>query len=51
MIRVTRLNRQQADFWQQLEQQLAWDSASDEQVVNTVNSIIADIRQPISLIE
>lgn len=45
MIRVTRLNRQQADFWQQLEQQLAWDSASDEQVVNTVNGIIADIRQ------
>ncbi len=45
MIKVTRLNRQQADFWQQLEQQLAWDSASDEQVVNTVNGIIADIRQ------
>lgn len=45
MIKVTRLNRQQADFWQQLDQQLAWDSASDEQVVNTVNGIIADIRQ------
>lgn len=45
MIKVTRLNRQQADFWQQLEQQLAWDSASDAQVVNTVNGIIADIRQ------
>jgi len=45
MIKVTRLNRQQADFWQQLEQQLAWDSASDQQVVNTVNGIIADIRQ------
>lgn len=45
MIKVTRLNRQQANFWQQLEQQLAWDSASDAQVVNTVNGIIADIRQ------
>ena len=45
MIEITQLNAQQSDFWQQLEQRLAWDSASDEQVVSTVNRIIADVRK------
>lgn len=45
MIEIRQLNAQQSDFWQQLEQCLAWDSASDEQVVSTVSRIIADVRK------
>ncbi len=45
MIEISQLNYTQADFWQQLDQTLAWESVSDEQVFNTVNGIINDIRQ------
>lgn len=44
MINISQLNTQQADFWQQLDQVLSWESVSDEQVFNTVNGIIRDIR-------
>ncbi len=45
MIEIQRLTTTDADFKQQLEALLAWDSASDQQVNQTVNGIIADIRQ------
>lgn len=41
---ISRLNSSSADFWQQLAQLLAWDSALDQQVVHTVEAIIADVR-------
>ncbi|MCK5725744.1 MAG: histidinol dehydrogenase [Thiotrichaceae bacterium] len=45
MIVVTRLNKNNDKFWQQLDAILAWDSVSDQAVLDTVNGIIADIRQ------
>ncbi len=44
MVNISQLTTQQADFWQQLDQVLSWESVSDEQVFNTVNGIIRDIR-------
>jgi len=44
-IEVTRLQAGQADFWQQLDNVLAWESVSDEQVFNTVNSILTDVKK------
>jgi len=45
MIEISQLNSKQNNFWQQLDLALAWDSASDEQVFNTVKDIIADVRK------
>ena len=45
MVAMTRLNKNDDDFWQQLDGMLAWDSVSDQAVLDTVNGIIADIRQ------
>lgn len=45
MIDISQLNSRQEDFWQQLDQALAWESVSDEQVFNTVKNILADVRK------
>lgn len=43
-IAIKRLNTEQADFDQQLEQLLAWESVSDDRVNTIVNEIIARLR-------
>lgn len=45
MINISQLNTKQDDFWQQLDKTLAWESVSDEQVFNTVNSILDDVKK------
>ncbi len=45
MIEISQLNATQPDFWQKLDQTLAWESVSDEQVFNTVNGILNDIKK------
>ena len=44
MLTIKRLNKQDDNFWSALDQQLAWDSDMDKGVLDTVTSIIADIR-------
>ena len=43
-IEIKQLTSQSEDFWPQLQQLLAWDSVSDEQVLSTVNEILASVR-------
>jgi len=45
MMDIKQLNTKQDDFWQQLDAVLAFDSVSDEQVFNTVNSILNDVKK------
>ncbi len=45
MTNIRKLNSQDADFQQQLDALLAWDSVSDQSVNDTVNHIIQQIRQ------
>lgn len=45
MIDIKQLNTKQDDFWQQLDAVLAFDSVSDEQVFNTVNTILNDVKK------
>ncbi len=45
MISIKELNKQDDNFWQEMETLLAWESVSDASVLNTVNDIIADIRK------
>lgn len=45
MINITQLKADQANFWQQLDETLAWESVSDEQVFNTVNNILKDVKK------
>lgn len=45
MIDIKQLNTKQDDFWQQLDEVLAFDSVSDEQVFNTVNTILNDVKK------
>jgi len=45
MIDISQLNSKQDDFWQQLDQALAWKSVDEDQVINTVKNIIADVRK------
>jgi len=42
---IKRLNSADSDFQSQLDALLAWDSASDDAVFNTVKGILADVRQ------
>ncbi|KPJ93819.1 MAG: histidinol dehydrogenase, partial [Gammaproteobacteria bacterium SG8_11] len=42
---IKRLNTQDSNFWQELEQILAWETVSDRQVNNTVEEIITQVRQ------
>lgn len=41
---IQRLTTTQANFWQQLEQLLAWHSVADEQVMQTVRDILNNVR-------
>jgi histidinol dehydrogenase len=43
-IEIKQLNSQDDDFWPQLEQLLAWESVSDEQVFSTVSEILSSVR-------
>ena len=45
MTNIRKLNSGDADFQQQLDALLAWDSVSDQSVNETVNHIIQQIRQ------
>jgi len=42
---IQKLNTNEPDFWQKLDKRLAWDSASDGQVVETVNGILRDVKE------
>ena len=42
---IKRLDSQSADFQQTLEQLVQWESVSDKQVVETVESILSDVRE------
>jgi len=41
---IQRLSTTQADFWQKLENLLAWNSVADEQVTQTVREILHKVR-------
>lgn len=45
MINISQLKVSQADFWQQLDDAMAWDSVSDDQIFNTVNDILKDVKK------
>jgi len=42
---VKRLSTQDADFWSELDQLLAWESVSDEAVGSAVKDILANVRK------
>ena len=44
MLNIKELNFSESDFWERMDTLLAWDSVSDDQVFNTVNGILADIK-------
>lgn len=44
MLQIRQLATNDADFWSQLENVLAWDAVSDERVVATVRGILNDVR-------
>ncbi|MEJ2508160.1 MAG: histidinol dehydrogenase [Gammaproteobacteria bacterium] len=44
MIDIQRLDSSAADFWPALERLLAWESVSDDAVLDTVRGIIEDVR-------
>jgi histidinol dehydrogenase len=43
-IEIKQLSSQSEDFWPQLQQLLAWDTDSDEQVMSTVIEILSSVR-------
>jgi histidinol dehydrogenase len=43
-MKIRQLNTRDSDFWSKLDDTLAWDSASDNAVVETVNGILADVK-------
>ncbi|MDH5472643.1 MAG: histidinol dehydrogenase [Gammaproteobacteria bacterium] len=45
MINIKQLNSQDKNFWSQLDDLLAWDSVSDDQVFNTVNEVLKNVKQ------
>ena len=45
MIEVKQLDAQQADFWTQLDELLAWESVSDDKVFGIVTDVIANVRK------
>ena len=45
MLTIKQLNAGDANFWQDLDAMLAWDSVSDDAVFNTVNGILKDVRK------
>jgi len=44
-ISIKQLNTTDSDFWSELDDLLAWESVSNEQVLSTVKEIIADVRK------
>ena len=44
-IKIETLNTQDDNFWQRLDEMLAWDGVSDDAVFNTVTKILSDIKQ------
>lgn len=42
---VKRLSTQDQDFWSEMDQLLAWESVSDDQVVGVVNEILKNVRR------
>jgi len=42
---IQRLNSTDADFWSKLDQRLAWDSASDQAIFETVNNILSKVKE------
>ena len=44
MLQIRQLNTQDATFWSQLENLLAWDAVADERVITTVREILAAVR-------
>lgn len=44
MLNIRQLNTKDANFWQQMQELLAWESVSDAAVFNTVNDILKDVR-------
>ncbi|QTR49467.1 histidinol dehydrogenase [Candidatus Thiothrix anitrata] len=45
MLTIKQLNAGDANFWQDLDAMLVWDSVSDDAVFNTVNGILKDVRK------
>lgn len=45
MIDIKQLNTQDKDFWSQLDDLLAWESVSDDQVFGTVNDVLKNVKQ------
>ena len=45
MTDIKQLNTRDENFWSQLDELLAWESVSDDQVFNTVNSILRDVKK------
>ncbi len=45
MVKIVRLDAAASDFRNQLDERLAWDSASDESVNQVVREILADVRK------
>ena len=43
-IEIKQLSSQDENFWSDMEQLLAWDSVSDEQVLSTVSEILSSVR-------
>ena len=41
---IQQLNTNDADFWSELDGLLAWDSVSDQTIFDTVNGILADVK-------
>jgi len=41
---IQRLNSTESGFWSKLDTRLAWDSSSDKAIFDTVNGILADVK-------
>ncbi len=41
---IQKLNTNEPDFWSKLDKRLAWDSVSDQAIFDTVNGILADVK-------
>ena len=42
---IKQLNAQDENFWKELDELLAWESVSDDQVFNVVNDVLKNVRQ------
>lgn len=44
MVAIRQLDTREADFWQQLDEVLAWEQSSDNRVVQTVTDILREVK-------